>query len=113
MDWLIEDAVVFVAGDNYNIIWNTTEKGLAWVEIDGEKFYDADNGNIKSEERVHKVVVPQKVLDAAGEYTIVYKTTVARHFVLPRGLPTAKNLSYLRAAITTHAAKWRPIYINT
>lgn len=93
MDWLIEDAVVFVAGDNYNIIWNTTEKGLAWVEIDGEKFYDADNGNIKSEERVHKVVVPQKILDAAGEYTIVYKTTVARLPYFPQSLD-AKTKTY-------------------
>lgn len=86
MDWLIEDAVVFVAGDNYNIIWNTTEKGLAWVEIAGEKFYDADNGNIKSEEKVHKVVVPQNILDEAGEYTIVYKTTVARCPYYPQSL---------------------------
>ena len=59
MKYLIEEAVVYVAGDYYNIIWNTTEKGLAWVEICGEKYYDADNGNIKSEEFVHKVKVPQ------------------------------------------------------
>jgi len=78
MKYLIEEAVVFVAGDNYNIVWNTTERGLAWVVIDGEKYYDADNGNIKSEEKIHKVVVPQKVLDKAGEYTIHFAATVGR-----------------------------------
>lgn len=86
MKYLIEEAVVFAAGDNYNIIWNTTEKGLAWVEINGEKYYDADNGNIKSEEKIHKVVVPQNVLDKAGEYTIFFAATVARLPYYPQSL---------------------------
>lgn len=78
MKYLIEEAVVFVAGDNYNIVWNTTERGLAWVKVGEEIYYDADNGNIKSEEKIHKVVVPQKVLDEAGEYTIYFSATVGR-----------------------------------
>lgn len=76
--YLIEEAIVFVAGDNYNIVWNTTERGLAWVVVDGEKYYDADNGNIKSEEKIHKVIVPQEALDQAGEYTIHFAPTVGR-----------------------------------
>ena len=95
MKYLIEEAVVYVAGDYYNIIWNTTEKGLAWVEICGEKYYDADNGNIKSEEFVHKVKVPQHVLDEAKEYTIFFAVCVARLPYFPQSLePVSKTYKF-------------------
>lgn len=81
--YLLDEAVVFVAGSNYDIIWNTTKQGLAWIECGGKKFYDMANGNIKSEETVHRVTIPMSVLDAAGEYSIFFRESIDRKAYFP------------------------------
>lgn len=67
---LIHEATVFVTHGGYQVIFNTLDKGLAWVKVGDKTYVDANNGNINSEKKVHKVFVPKDVLDAAGEYTI-------------------------------------------
>ena len=82
-EYLLDEAAVFAATDHYDIIWNTTEKGLAYVECGGKKFYDHANGNVKSEETVHKVSVPKNVLDEAKEYTINFREVFERKPYFP------------------------------
>ena len=82
-EYLLDEAAVFSATDHYDIIWNTTEKGLAYVECGGKKFYDHANGNVKSEETVHKVSVPKNVLDEAKEYTINFREVYERKPYFP------------------------------
>ena len=36
MKYLIEGPAAFIAGKHYDIVWTTTEKGVAWVEINGK-----------------------------------------------------------------------------
>ena len=64
------EPVVYAVEDDYQIVFSTNHSATAWVEIDGEKYYDLFAGSMKSEDTVHKITVPQEKLDAAGGYSI-------------------------------------------
>ena len=64
------EPVVYAVEDDYQIVFSTNHSATAWVEIDGEKYYDLFAGSMKSEDKVHKITVPQEKLDAAGGYSI-------------------------------------------
>ena len=71
-------AVVYAVEDAYQIVFSTSDSAIAWVEIGGENYYDLYAGSMKSADKVHKVEVPQKVLDAAGSYTIYARQMIYR-----------------------------------
>ena len=68
--YFTEGPVVYAVEDMYQIVFTTNDSAVAWVEVGGEKYYDLFAGSMKSEDTVHKVVVPQEKLDAAKEYSI-------------------------------------------
>lgn len=70
--------VVYAVEDDYQIVFSTNDESIAWVEVDGEKFYDLYAGSMKSKDLVHKVTVPQDKLDKAGKYTIGAQTMIYR-----------------------------------
>lgn len=72
------NAAVFAVEDDYQIIFSTSDNSIVWVEIDGQKYYDLYAGSMKSKDLVHKVSVPQNVLDEAKEYTICAQQIVYR-----------------------------------
>ncbi len=94
MKYLIDEATVFAIGHEYNIIFNTEEKGLAWVEIGNEKYCDDDNGNIKSEECVHKIAVPMSVLDKEKGYTICFCRAYERLAYFPKSDEEIQKKTY-------------------
>lgn len=63
-------AVVYAVEDQYQIVFSTSDNAVSWVEIGGERYYDLYAGSMRSADRVHKVEVPQKVLDSARGYTV-------------------------------------------
>lgn len=72
------DAVVYAVEDEYQIVFSTTDNAIAWVEIGGEKYYDLYAGSMRSKDLVHKVTVPQSVLDEAKAYTICAQKMIYR-----------------------------------
>ena len=64
------EAVVYAVEDTYQIVFSTNHAATAWVEVDGQRYYDLFGGSMKSQDKVHKIVVPQQALDAAGGYSI-------------------------------------------
>ena len=64
------EAVVYAVEDTYQIVFTTNHEAVAWVEVAGEKYYDLFTGSMKSNDTVHKIVVPQEKLDTAGGYSI-------------------------------------------
>ena len=64
------EAVVYAVEDTYQIVFTTNHQAVAWVEVDGERYYDLYAGSMKSNDTVHKIVVPQEKLDQAGAYSI-------------------------------------------
>lgn len=71
-------AVVYAVEDDYQIVFSTSDSALGWVEIGGESYYDLYAGSMRSVDKVHKVTVPQSVLDAAGGYTVCAKQMIYR-----------------------------------
>ena len=71
-------AVVYAVEDDYQIVFSTSDSAIAWVEIGGETYYDLYAGSMKSVDKVHKIEVPQEVLDAAGGYTVCAKQMIYR-----------------------------------
>ena len=71
-------AVVYAVEDDYQIVFSTSDNAIAWVEIGGECYYDLYAGSMRSADRVHKVTVPQKVLDQAQAYSIHAKQMIYR-----------------------------------
>ena len=80
---LYKDPCVFVVGDEYQIAFNTLEKCIAWVEIDGKAYKNSRNGLMISETLIHKISVPMQVLDDAGYYTICLRTLPERKPYFP------------------------------
>ncbi len=64
------EPVVYAVEDTYQIVFSTNHSATAWVEIDGEKYYELFAGSMKSEDTVHKIIVPQEKLDNAKSYSI-------------------------------------------
>ena len=64
------EPVVYAVEDTYQIVFSTNHSAIAWVEINGECYYDLFAGSMKSEDTVHKIIVPQQKLDVGGEYSI-------------------------------------------
>ncbi len=71
-------AVVYAVEDDYQIVFSTSDSAIAWVEIGGECYYDLYAGSMRSADKVHKVEVPQEVLDAAGGYTVCARQMIYR-----------------------------------
>ncbi len=72
------DAVVYAVEDEYQIVFSTNDNSIAWVEIDGAKYFDLYAGSMRSKDLVHKVSVPQSALDAAGAYTVCAQQMIYR-----------------------------------
>lgn len=64
------EPVVYAVEDTYQIVFSTSHSATAWVEIDGECYYDLYAGSMKSQDTVHKVTVPQEKLDNVKHYSI-------------------------------------------
>lgn len=64
------EPVVYAVEDTYQIVFSTNHPATAWVEIDGETYYDLFTGSMKSKDTVHKISVPQEKLDEAKAYSI-------------------------------------------
>ena len=71
-------AVVYAVEDDYQIVFSTSDNSIGWVEIDGECYYDLYAGSMKSADLVHKITVPQEVLDNAKAYSIHAKQMIYR-----------------------------------
>ncbi len=71
-------AVVYAVEDDYQIVFSTSDSAMAWVEIDGTEYYDLYAGSARSKDKVHKITVPQRVLDTAGGYTVCAQQMIYR-----------------------------------
>ena len=74
---------VFAVGNEYQIMAPTDKSSLFWVEAGGERFYDEQNGIMRSLCTTHRVRVPMKALDKAGEYTVCEREIIERKPYFP------------------------------
>ncbi|MBQ8578398.1 MAG: metallophosphoesterase [Clostridia bacterium] len=74
---------VFAAGEDYQIMVPVNAQALFWVEVGEHKFYDHANGIMVSDTDMHRVCVPQNILDEAKSYTTVYRKIINRKPYFP------------------------------
>ena len=72
------EPVVYAVEDEYQIVFTTSDNAIAWVNIGGKEYYDLYAGSMKSADKVHKITVPQEILDEAGAYAINYRQMIYR-----------------------------------
>ena len=75
---LVYKPVVYAVEDEYQIVFSTSDNAIGWVEIGGECYYDLYAGSMRSADKVHKITVPQSVLDGAKGYTVCYQQMIYR-----------------------------------
>lgn len=73
-----EGPVVWAVGEDYQIVFTTSCRATASVEVGGVAYRDTYSGYDVSETRVHKVSVPMAALDAAKSYTIGARAMILR-----------------------------------
>ncbi len=74
---------VFAVGKSYQIMVPVTKPSLFWVEIDGQCFYDEQNGIMRSLCTTHRVNVPMEILDRAKKYTVCERVIIDRKPYFP------------------------------
>jgi len=74
---------VFAVGDMYQIITPVAHNCIMWAEVDGESYFDASNGIMRSQVPIHRISVPKARLDKAKKYTICYRKEIDRKPYFP------------------------------
>ena len=61
---------VCAVGREYQIMVPVKKPTLMWCEVGGRIFYDESNGIVRSDTKVHRLIVPQELLDKARRYKL-------------------------------------------
>lgn len=82
---------VFVVGKEYEIVVCAYDKGLACIQIDNQKYYADCAGILPTEKTVHKIRVPQAVLDKAERYAVLFKAVPNRQAYFTVTMPEERE----------------------
>lgn len=69
---IITPPVVFLAGDTYQIIFETDITGIARAFVGDRMYTDNTNGVVRSSDTFHRIIIPCEALDLAGGYRIEF-----------------------------------------
>ena len=69
---------VFAVENEYQIFSVFDSAAIVKVRVGDEEFYDDSCGILRSNINIHRVAVPMSVLDAAEEYTLIYRKIIER-----------------------------------
>ena len=62
---------IFVINDEYEILIFLKEKGICFIEVAGQYFYEENSGVLSSEKNYVKIRVPQQQLDSNESYKVI------------------------------------------
>lgn len=74
---------VFAVGNEYQIFVPFKKPAVVWAKVGGNTYYDDSNGILRSNCHVHRVHVPMHILDAAKEYTLIFRVMIDRKPYFP------------------------------
>ena len=69
---------VFIVKNEYHIVVITKKQSQVYLKIGRKTYYEENGGIVPSLDIVHKIVVPQKVLDKTGKYTVCIRQTIEK-----------------------------------
>ena len=79
MENLLKTApAVFAVNDMYQIMVPVKAPALMWVRVGNKDYFDDASGVLKSDVKIHRMIVPMKELDKAKKYTICYRKIIER-----------------------------------
>ncbi|MBQ3083886.1 MAG: metallophosphoesterase [Clostridia bacterium] len=78
------DPTVYVFDRDYHIMIPMEAPALVWVRVGDRKFYDHFAGVLRSDTKVHRVIVPQALLDEQKEYTVCWRKVIDRTPYFPQ-----------------------------
>lgn len=78
---------VFAVEDRYVIMIPFTRECVVRVRVGDRMFYDDACGVLRSGKLMHRVELPMEVLDAAGEYTVIWHNIIERKPYFPTNEP--------------------------
>ena len=80
----IKNVTVFAVGNEYQIMAQANGCTLMTVRVGDRIFGDESNGILRSNVKIHRVAVPMKLLDEAGEYTVIEQQVTERRPYFPK-----------------------------
>lgn len=78
MSFLSCNPIVFVIGDEYEILLFLKRKGIVKIQISNEEFYENNSGVLSSEKDYVKIRVPQSILDEKQLYKVIFRECFER-----------------------------------
>ncbi len=72
------EPAVFAVGNTYQIMVPVKQETLMWVQIGEQRFYDHVNGTLRSATDIHRMIVPQSLLNTERAYTVCYRVVKER-----------------------------------
>ena len=78
MSFLKCDPIVFVIENDYEILVVGEKKGIFSINVQGKAYYSDNSGVLNSEKNFAKIRIPQKVLDRAKKYFVVFREAIDR-----------------------------------
>lgn len=79
MEDLLKTApAVFAVGDMYQIMVPVNAPSLMWVRVGDKEYFDDACGVLRSDVKVHRMIVPMSELDKAKKYTVCYREIIER-----------------------------------
>lgn len=69
---------VCVVGNDYEIVLYNKAKGISRIKVGERYFYEKNAGVLKSEQLLHKIRVPQALLDKAETYEVLFREAIDR-----------------------------------
>ena len=86
---------IFVINNEYEILIFLKEKGICFIEVAGQYFYEENSGVLSSEKNYVKIRVPQQLLDSNESYKVIFKQTINRKaYFSELGLEQEKTFSF-------------------
>ena len=83
---LLWDPCVFAVGEDYQIVFDTAEPGIAWVTCGGQAYRDSE-GELMRSDTVHRVALPMAALEGAGSYEVCFRALAERRAYFPEPGP--------------------------
>lgn len=78
MNTLKNDPAVFAVGNFYHIMIPVTSPTLMWIRVGNEEYFDNSNGILRSDVKVHKIIVPMSELNREKKYFVCYRKIIER-----------------------------------
>ena len=75
--------VVFAVNQEYQIMMYVKDPSLMWVKVGDKTFYDESNGIMRSNTKIHRVIVPMNLLDKEKSYRVYLRKVIDRKPYFP------------------------------